>query len=52
VSKKELDQALRHYKFVASPTSTNSSQPVTVGDINKLIDETAKLLKKIISTDD
>lgn len=39
--------AIRHFKFSASPSNSDSSAPATVGDIKKLIDEIAKLAEAI-----
>lgn len=39
--------AIRHFKFSASPSNSDSSAPATVGDIKKLIDEIAKLAESI-----
>lgn len=43
-----MRQAIKHFKFYASPSSGNSSEPATVGDINKLIQQTAKLMEAFV----
>ena len=43
-----LRQAVKSFKFYASPSSGNYSEPATVGDINKLIQQTAKLMDALI----
>lgn len=41
-------QAIKHFKFHATPSSGNYSDPATVGDINKLIQQTAKLMEAFV----
>lgn len=44
MDKKLLEKFLEQYKAAAKPFSTDNSQPATIEDINKLVDETAKLI--------
>lgn len=43
----EIYDAIRHFRFSASPSNSDSSAPATVGDIKRLIDEVAKLAEAI-----
>lgn len=43
-----MRQAIKHFKFYAPPSSGSSSEPATVGDINKLIQQTAKLMEAFV----
>lgn len=43
-----MRQAIKHFKFYATPSSGSSSEPATVGDINKLIQQTAKLMEAFV----
>lgn len=45
---KVMRQAIKNYKFYAPPASGNHSDPATVGDINKLIQQTAKLMEAFV----
>ena len=45
---KAMRQAIKSYKFYAPPASGNYSAPATVGDINKLIQQTAKLMEAFV----
>lgn len=48
IDTKAMRQAIKNYKFYASPASGNHSDPATVGDINKLIQQTAKLMEAFV----
>ena len=43
----EIEKAVSAFRNGAAPTSSNSADPATVKDINKLIDATAKLFKRL-----
>ena len=43
-----IRQAIKHFKFYATPSIGSSSEPATVGDINKLIQQTAKLMEAFV----
>lgn len=44
----KLRQLIRNFEFYSSPTSANSNNPATVGDINKLIKNTAAVLYSFV----
>lgn len=50
MSKIEIERAIEHFKFSVRPSNGSSSTPATVGDINKLIDEVAKLARVIANS--
>lgn len=41
----EIEKAVSAFRNGAAPTSANSSDPATVGDVKKLIEATVKLFK-------
>ena len=43
-----LRRAVEHFMWESHPSSSNGSDPVTVRDINNLINETGKVLNQII----
>lgn len=43
-----LRRAVEHFMWESRPSSSNGSDPVTVRDINDLINETGKVLNQII----
>lgn len=47
---KKIQAAIDHFKFAARPTSGNSSDHATVGDINNLINKTSELILTIVNT--
>ena len=44
----KIRNAIKHYKFVASPSNGNVSAPATVKDINNLIEKTAELIFAVV----
>ena len=40
--------AIKHYKHEADPHNPHSSDPATIKDIKKVIDETAKLMTRLV----
>lgn len=44
----KLRQLIRNFEFHSSPTSANSGTPATVGDIKKLIHNTAAVLYSFV----
>lgn len=44
----KIRNAIKHYKFVASPSNGNGSAPATVKDINNLIEKTAELIFTVV----
>lgn len=52
MDKAAIEKAIKHFEFYASPSSTNNSEPATVGDINKLIQEISKLARSISNAAD
>ena len=44
-----LKRAVQQYKFHSRPSSANQSTVATVGDINRLIDQTAKLMDQFVA---
>lgn len=47
MDEKKILDAVNHFKFVASPSSGNSSDLATVKDINNLIKATSELVINI-----
>lgn len=47
MDKAAVEKAIKHFEFYASPSSANHSDPATVGDIHKLIQEISKLARSI-----
>lgn len=43
-----LKKAVKHFQFYSKPSSGTSDTPATVGDINKLIKNTANLFNAFI----
>ena len=43
-----LRNAVHHFEFSSKPSVATASEPATVGDINKLIKNTAKLFNTFI----
>lgn len=50
MNKKHIQTALRDFKFHASPSNGNHSDPATIRDIHNLINQTEKLIKKIVES--
>lgn len=49
VDKDYLRKLVADYKFYSRPNSGNYSDKATVGDINKVIDRTARLFEQFIN---
>lgn len=52
MDKEKIQAAIKHFKFAARPSNGNSSDPATVRDINNLIDQTSKLIEKVVKAMD
>lgn len=48
MNEEKIRKAIKHYKFVASPSNGNGSAPATVKDINNLIEKTSELVVKVV----
>lgn len=48
VDTENLRKAVKHYLFTTKPSSGTSDTPATVGDINKVIQNTANLFNTFI----
>lgn len=48
MTEEKIREAIRHYKFVASPSNGNGSAPATIKDINNLIEKTSELIITVI----
>lgn len=48
----DIYDAIRHFKFSASPSNSDASAPATVGDVNRLINEIAKLIAAIAESNE
>jgi hypothetical protein len=48
----KAEQAIKDFKFYASPSSGNQFDTATVGDIKKLIDQIAKLAESLMESID
>ncbi len=48
VDTEDLRKAVRNFQFRASPSSGTGSSPCTVDDMNRLIDQIAKVLNTFI----
>ncbi|MCI7130372.1 MAG: hypothetical protein MSA09_07415 [Lachnospiraceae bacterium] len=52
MDKAAVEKAIKHFEFYARPSSANHSEPATVGDIKKLIEEISKLARSISNAAD
>lgn len=48
MDKKKIQKALNQFSFQASPSNRTGSDPATIRDINRLVDETKKLVTIIV----
>ena len=48
IDTERLRKAVDDFEFYSRPSSTNSNDPVTVQDINKLVKKTATVLRQFI----
>ena len=48
MNEEKIRKAIKHYKFVASPSNGNGSAPATVKDINNLIEKTSELIVAVV----
>lgn len=49
VDTEKLRQMLNQYVFTSKPSSGNYSAPCTVGDLNRVVTNTARLLAALIA---
>ena len=49
IDTEKLRKAIEHFKFCSRPSSANNSTPATVGDINRLVKNTADLMSVFLA---